>query len=175
MEQASIMEGYAEYGKHAEPEEKKGFFTKAPEPSASFSPDMTDQMRNLSRRLRVLEERYANQRKNMQVMEHNMLNDSKKLQTQMHSLQTDFDELKKQIYDLKQKFDLIAADLADTAKREDVIVLEKYINLWEPLNFVTRNEVERIVEFVLENKKNMKVAPFKQQSISLGQNALTRG
>lgn len=156
MEQASIMEGYAEYGKHAEPEPKQGFFSKAPEAAPSFSADATDQMRNLSRRLRVLEERYANQRKNMQVMEHNMLTDSKKLQTQMHSLQSDFDELKKQIYDIKQKFDLIAADLADTAKREDVIVLEKYINLWEPINFVTRNEVERIVQFALENKKTLK-------------------
>ncbi len=159
MEQASIMENYAEYGKHAEPEQKKGFFSKAAEPAPSLSADATDQMRNLSRRLRVLEERYANQRKNMQVMEHNMLSDSKKLQTQMHSLQSDFDELKKQIYDIKQKFDLIAADLADTAKREDVIVLEKYINLWEPVNFVTRNEVERIVQFVLENKKALKQTP----------------
>lgn len=163
MEQASIMEGYQEYGKHAEPEAKKGLFSKPVESSVSLASDVTDQMRNLSRRLRVLEERYANQRKNMQVMEHNMLNDSKKIQNQTHTIQVDFDDLKKQIYELKQKFDLLAAELSDTAKREDVIVLEKYINLWEPVNFVTRNEVERIVQFVLDNKKSTK-APLKQET-----------
>ncbi len=33
-------------------------------------------------------------------------------------------------------------------------VLEKYVNMWEPLNFVTRKEVERIVREVLEEKFN---------------------
>ena len=32
------------------------------------------------------------------------------------------------------------------AKTEDVQVLDRYINLWEPANFVTRTEVEKIVD-----------------------------
>ncbi len=147
MEQASIIEGYQEYGKHeASEQKKKGLFAAKPDTTqALFTPDVNDQVRELSRRLRILEERHANQRKAFQVLEHNMLTENKKLQTQLRTTQNDFDDLKKQIYDMKQKFDLIGAELADTAKRADVVVLEKYINLWEPLNFVTRNEVERLV------------------------------
>lgn len=154
MEQASILEGYQTYGKHSEEEQKKqGVFDIKAEPAASYGVDMVDQLRNISRRLRILEERYANQRKNLQVFEHNFISENKKLQSQQRILQADIDDIKKQLYEMKQRFDIMGAELQDTAKRQDVVVLEKYINLWEPINFVTRNEVEKLINFILENKK----------------------
>lgn len=157
MDQASILEGYQEYGKHTEEEAKKpGIFASKQEAVPSFASDMTDQLRNMSRRLRILEERYANQRKNAQVSEHNLVGENKKTQAQIRTIQTDIDDIKKQLYEMKQKFDLIGAELQDVAKREDVIVLEKYINLWEPVNFVTRSEVEKLIQFILDSKEKEK-------------------
>ncbi len=155
MEQASILEGYSEYGPHPEQQQKKSmlFGTKQEPAGTPFSPQVADQLRDMSRRLRILEERYANQRKNVQVLEHNMLSDQKKLQNQFHSEQNEIDDLKKQIYEMKQKLDMLAAELSDTAKRGDVLILEKYINLWEPLNFVTRNEVEKLIITLIELKQ----------------------
>ncbi len=158
MEQASILEGYQEYGKHTAPEQRKtGFFASKPDTTANPFPasDVTDQLRELSRRLRILEERYASQRKNIQVLEHNVLAENKKMQAQLRTVQSDNDDLKKQLYEMKQKFDLIGSELSDTAKRQDVIVLEKYINLWEPLNFVTRNEVEKLINSLIEGKRSV--------------------
>ena len=43
------------------------------------------------------------------------------------------------------------------AKKNDIKVLEKYINLWNPLDFVTEEEVEMIVEKKLNKLKNKKV------------------
>jgi len=159
MEQASIYEGYEEFGKHEEEQPRKSLFSdvKPAAPSLSYTPSggdqMSDEMRSMSRRLRVLEERYANQRKSFQVLEHNMLTENKKTQALMHSLQTDIDDMKKQLYEMKQKFDIIGGELASAAKREDVIILEKYINLWEPLNFVSRNEVEKLINAIIEKSK----------------------
>lgn len=162
MEQASILEGYQEYGKQqAEEAKKQGFFAAKAEPAPSYASDMTDQLRNMSRRLRILEERYANQRKNAQVLEHNTIGENKKIQVQIRTIQADVDDIKKQLYEMKQKFDLIGAELQDTAKREDVIVLEKYINLWEPVNFVTRPEVEKLIQFILDSKEKEKSKPKK--------------
>jgi hypothetical protein len=160
-DQASISQSYSSYGNGGQGAKKSGgLFShlgagKKPEqdPGQVVGADMTVQLRDFSRRLRILEERYVSQRKNQHVMEHNMLTEHKKLQQQMRSLQQDFDDLKRQIYEMKQQFDLIGSALRDTAKREDVIVLEKYINLWEPLQFVTRGEVERLIHFVLDGKK----------------------
>ncbi|MFA6888425.1 MAG: hypothetical protein WC254_02930 [Candidatus Woesearchaeota archaeon] len=159
MEQASIYEGYEEFGKHEDEKPKKSIFsdTKPAASSLSYTPDggeqMSDQMRSMSRRLRVLEERYANQRKSLQVLEHNMLSENKKIQALMHTFQTDLNDMKKQLYEMKQKFDIIGGELAGAAKREDVIILEKYINFWEPVNFVTRNEVEKLVNACIEKSK----------------------
>jgi uncharacterized coiled-coil protein SlyX len=160
-DQASVSQSYSTYGGGDKPPEKRaGLFshlTAGKKLDQSTAPvvgaDMTGQLRDFSRRLRILEERYASQRKNIHVMEHNMLTEHKKLQQQMRTVQQDFDDLKKQIYEIRQQFDMIGAALRDTAKREDVVVLEKYINLWEPLQFVTRNEVERLIHFVLDGKK----------------------
>ncbi len=159
MEQASLLEGYEEYGKHEEEKPKKSLFSTA-KPAAtssnyvpSGSDQMSDEIRSISRRLRILEERYATQRKSLQVLEHNMLTENKKTQALMHSLQTDLDDMNKQLYEMKQKIDIIGGELASAAKREDVIILEKYINLWEPLNFVTRNEVEKLINAIIEKSK----------------------
>ena len=155
-DQASIAQSYATYGERDEQKDKKkglfGFSQKQ-ELSPLVGADMTGQFHDTSRRLRILEERYANQRKNIHVLEHNMLSSQKKIHEHIHSLQQDFTALKKQLYDMQQQFDMVGAALKDTAKREDVLVLEKYINLWEPLQFVTRKEVERLVEFIVEGKK----------------------
>lgn len=155
MEQASILEGYSEYGARPEGAPKKSMlFSSKPEAlGAPITPQVADQLRDMSRRLRILEERYANQRKNVQVLEHNMLSDQKKLQNQFHTEQNEIDDLKKQIYDMKQKLDILASEVNDSAKRGDVLVLEKYINLWEPLNFVTRNEVEALVAAFIDKKQ----------------------
>ncbi len=153
IDQASIEESYGKYGEHTD-EQKKGIlgqFGKKELTGQIIGADMTGQLRDFSRRLRLLEERYANQRKNLQVLEHNMISESKKIQQQERVLQQDIDDIKKQLYQMKQQFDIVSAALRDTAKREDVVVLEKYINLWEPLNFVTRKEVEKLVSELLEN------------------------
>ncbi|PIN77685.1 hypothetical protein COV16_06605 [Candidatus Woesearchaeota archaeon CG10_big_fil_rev_8_21_14_0_10_34_8] len=156
IDQASITQSYSSYGDHETPKDKKkGLFGQFGhnDPAPVMGADITGQMRDFSRRLRILEERYSNQRKNVQVMQHNMLSEHKKLQEQMRSMQKDFDSLKKQIYEIQQQFDLIGSELRETAKREDVVVLEKYINLWEPINFVTRKEVEKLINFILDSKK----------------------
>ena len=48
---------------------------------------------------------------------------------------------------------LIIKELQSVARKEEVKVLEKYINLWNPIKFVTSNEVEQIVNDALERKQ----------------------
>ena len=50
----------------------------------------------------------------------------------------------------------IVKELQITAKRSEVKVLEKYINFWNPANFVTQNEVESLVKNILKKNKPKK-------------------
>ena len=54
--------------------------------------------------------------------------------------------------EIREKMGLIIKELQSVARKEEVKVLEKYINLWNPIKFVTSNEVEQIVNDALERK-----------------------
>jgi len=108
--------------------------------------EMTSSVGDLSRRIRLLEERHTTLRKNLQVVEQNMISDSKRLFSEMRTLNSELTDLRHDFSELKEQLKLVIAELKDCAKKEQIMVLEKYINLWEPLHFVTRKEVDRLVE-----------------------------
>ena len=128
-----------------------------PAPKRSDKPaddEVSKQLRELNKRVRILEERNTTLRKNLQVTEQNMLSENKKLTTDVRAFSTELDEVRKEMNDLKQHLHILDRQMQETAKSEEVKVLEKYINLWEPLNFVTRNEVEKVVKEALDKQRN---------------------
>jgi len=130
------------------PKKHHGLFgsKEAPAVPAAGMADLSSQLNNISRRLRVLEERYTNLRKKTQVSDQNMLKFNKTQSRELKAMDSEVVDFRREFLDLKDKIKLIVKELKDCAKSDQVMVLEKYINLWEPANFVTRNEVERIIE-----------------------------
>ena len=122
-------------------------------------PDMsafTEDIGNLGRRLRILEESITNLRRALQVTERNMLGKNKVFATEIRTLTSDIGDIKKEISEIKEKIVDLVNELKESAKREEVKVLEKYINFWNPVKFVTQNEVEALVKEILkrENTKS---------------------
>jgi len=115
----------------------------------SFSEDIS----NLSRRLRMLEEGFTNLRRALQVTEQNMLDKNKIFTTELRTILSDISDMKKDINDVKEKIMEIVKELQTSAKRDEVKLLEKYINYWNPVKFVTQNEVQQIVKEMLEKEK----------------------
>lgn len=107
----------------------------------------------LSRRLRLLEEGFTNLRKFFQVTEENMIAKNKHFSADIKTLTSDINEIRKEIQELKDKLLLVIRELQTVARKEEVKVLEKYINLWNPIKFVSQNEVEQIINEVLEKKQ----------------------
>ena len=120
-------------------------------------PDMssfTNDISNLSRRLKILEESFTNLRRALQVTEQNMLDKNKLFTTEIRTITSDISDIKKESAEIKEKILDIVKELQTSAKREEVKVLEKYINLWNPVKFVTQNEVEQIIKELMEKEKN---------------------
>lgn len=134
------------------PTEKKQMLRKAsaPFPDASL---ITDHLNNIMRRLRVLEERQMNTRRNTQVTDQNMLEHHRKISADIKTINAEMIEIKKELFDVKTKIRMIIKELQECAKKEEVQVVKKYINLWQPMNFVTQDEVENIIREILEEKK----------------------
>ncbi len=128
-------------GKH--PPEHEG-------PSIGF---LTQEISNLSTRLRVLEERSSNMRKKQQLVEQNMLSHRKRFTEEVDLLKDEIDEIKRTIREIETKIIMIIKELRLTAKKEDVDIIKKYVEMWEPVNFVTQNQVEKIVKEFIEEEK----------------------
>jgi len=145
--------------KEEEPRKHSSLFGKheTHAPNAGMA-DLSNQLNNLSRRLRVLEERYVNLKKDVQLTEQNLLKTGKDTSREMQTTTADIVEFKREFYDLKDKIKLIIKELKATAKSEEVQTLQRYIDMWEPINFVTRNELDKVIrEHVLAEMEDLNI------------------
>ncbi len=124
----------------------------APSPKEKTA-DFSGQISNFASRLRLLEERYSLVQRRSQLIDKNMLAHAKELHAEIKTISTEMAEIKKEINELNEKSKLIIRELQNLAPRDEVEILRKYIGYWEPLNFVTRNEVTKIIEELLDEKQ----------------------
>lgn len=81
-------------------------------------------------------------------LDHNSITNFKKAFLEIKELREDIRQVKTDLNKLKEQNQKIVKQLKLTAQVDEVKKLEKYIDLWEPLNFVTRDEL---------NEKNQKL------------------
>jgi len=93
-------------------------------------------------------------RRKILVNEQNDLNRNKKILTEEKATLSELNELKKEIENINRIIKEIISELKNTARREDVEVLKKYIDMWNPIKFVTEDTVEKIIDDRL-NQKNL--------------------
>ena len=139
----------------AQQPEKKGFalFGRKKEETGPDISAVLEQVNTVARRLRIIESRYTDLNRKVQVTEKNMLGERKRLTRELKVDDSDILDLKRSVNELKSKVDVIASELKNFAVKEDVVSLKKYVDLWEPIEFVTREEVEKIVKETIEEKK----------------------
>lgn len=133
------------------PPKKHQFFNKQP-----AMPDMsnfTSDIRNLSRRLRLLEESFTNMRRSSRVIEQNIQTKHKNFSSEIKTINSDISEIRNDILEIKDKILLLFQELKSSAKLDQLKVLEKYINLWNPVKFVTQNEVETMIKDLINKNK----------------------
>jgi hypothetical protein len=101
-------------------------------------------------RLRLLEYRYGLMRDRMLLINQNFLSGHRDVLSEVKALDAEIKEIKKDVFELKEIIHHAIGELKDCAKKDSLKVLEKYINVWNPLNFVTEKEVHDIIK---EHKK----------------------
>ncbi len=115
--------------------------------------DVSNEVNNLSRRLRILEERYLNLRKKSQLTEQNMITLNKKVHSEIRDSFAEITEIRHQIKKLAEQMQMMNSELSECAKRNDLNVIEKYVSYWEPMSFVTSQEANQIIEEKLRKYK----------------------
>ena len=114
----------------------------APEADASYQNDSNI----LNTRLRVSEERYSDLRRKLQLIEQNLLAHQKKVVGEFKNVQADILEMKRSLRVIEDRVIMAIKELQLTARKEDVDVLKRYVEMWDPLRFVTQDQVEKLID-----------------------------
>jgi len=109
---------------------------------------------DLNSRLRTLESKYSLLGERLLVVNQNMIEEYKKLLREIKTLDTEIKEVKKEIFNLKDTIKHMVKEISAFARKEELKILEKYINLWDPMKFVTEEEVKAFIkEAIKETRK----------------------
>ena len=117
------------------------------------NPLINKKIAELSERTRLLEERVKELRESLHVVDQTMQRRTKALKDSINDIREEISSLRAQMTELRSAVRRIINDLGNTARKSDVKLIEKYIELIDPTNIVTRKDVERIVEEKLREVK----------------------
>ena len=104
-------------------------------------------------RLRSLESKYNLITEKTLMINKNMIDEYKGMSRHIKLIESDLKELKFEIAKIRDVIKDIAKELDSYARKENVKVLEKYINLMDPLKSVTEDDVKRIVNEVIKSEQ----------------------
>jgi hypothetical protein len=126
--------------------ESKGLFGKK-SPSVEEQPLIDNSSSgNLNRRMRVVEERFLCIQKKQQVTEENMMETSKDVEASIKSLTEEVALLQEKFSEIRDRLQDFSEQLDTKASENEFLVFKKYLELWKPVNFVTVQGVETMID-----------------------------
>ncbi len=108
---------------------------------------------SLGSRLRMLETQYVNLRSRAQVIDQNLLEFERNVRKELKALSEQLLELTRTLQGLKEKVNIVSSELSNTVKEHDFRVLEKYVDLWNPGLFVTKEKLREAIEEALKQSR----------------------
>ncbi len=95
----------------------------------------------ISTRLKILEERYTILRKKSSVTDQNLIQVEKNQFNEFRLLNEDIIKLKIKLKGAMEKLELLTDEVQNFTDRREFTIIQKYLEYWEPMDFVTRKEI----------------------------------
>ncbi len=110
-----------------------------------------------------LESKVNNLTRETDVLKNDSIRKTNELRKDLKAVNDDLLELRREVEKVQEKMDLIIRELQKTAGREEVLVLKKYLELWNPLSFVTQKDLDRAIDAKLALKNPEKMKDFSNE------------
>ncbi len=118
--------------------------------------DISQVLSDIVNRIRSLEGKYNVLGERLLVVNQNMISQFKKNSVEFKTINSDIKEIQKEIFKNKETIVDVAKELQFFATREQIKVLEKYINLWDPMKFVSQKELDEAISKIKNERKKRK-------------------
>src|SRR3989344_5380162 len=102
----------------------------------------TSNLIEITNRIRILENKYTQMRERLFLINQNMIDQYKKIIEETQDINIEVKDLKNDLFSIKEALNHIITEMNSFARKENLMVLEKYINMLDPLSFVTHNQLE---------------------------------
>ena len=99
-----------------------------------------------------LEGKVNNLLREVDILKNDFIKRNNKLSRDLKTTNEDLLELKHEQEKTLKKMDLIIKELKQTAGIEELMTIKKYLEFWNPLNFVTENDLDRAIEHKIQLK-----------------------
>ena len=110
-------------------------------------------MEDLLNRIRAIESKYTILGEQLLVVNENTIDSYKDLAKEIKVMNQEMQEIRQDLSNFKETIKQLVKETEMFARKEQIKVLEKYINLWNPMEFVTTEEVNKIIEEKLKKIK----------------------
>lgn len=107
--------------------------------------EITQVVIDLNNRIRTLENKYNLLGERLLVVNQNMIEEYKRLLQELKSVNEEMREMRQEVFVTQDTVRNMIKEMEFFAKKEQIKVLEKYIDLLNPMRFVTEEEVISIV------------------------------
>lgn len=104
----------------------------------------------IATRLKLAEQRYANLQKRNQLTEDAFLQFERDMRSEVRALTQRSVELRRQITEINEKIDVMLGELGKVVKRHEFAVVERYLDMWQPMKFITHDEARKMIKDLKE-------------------------
>ena len=117
-----------------------------PAQQAQPGPQPGGQLAAIATKLKLAEGKYANLQKRNRITEDALLALERDVRAELRVLTEQLVEVRRKVQDVNLKVDAIHGELANVVQKHEFTVVERYLDLWQPLRFVTRDEAQRLIK-----------------------------
>lgn len=114
---------------------------------------LRDQTSDFSNRLKLIENRISVLRNHLNIIDTSLIEKHKATISELRTVEGNVRNLRADVDEIKNLAERLIKRLEDFASKEEVKVLERYVELWQPLKYVTHSEIEAIVKNILKEKE----------------------
>jgi len=120
--------------------------------SGKENSENSPKLNEIATRIKILEERYVTLRKKSQLTEQNIIESDKTNFDEIRLLEDNILEVKHSIKEMVEKLSLLNDEISSFASKTEFKILERYVGFWQPMDFVTRKEVNNFLRKKIDNK-----------------------
>ena len=108
-------------------------------------------------RLRDLEERNRTIKERVLLLEKNLISLKDDLHEELKQLKTQTNQFQEQLEKLTHATNNFASGTEKFARKDDMLIIERMLKDFQPLDFVREKDVEEIIDDKLKEKQNTKI------------------